>query len=94
MSIIIETLKNKTSHTHYTYILRCSDNTFYTGYTNDLEGRICAHNAGNGAKYTRGRLPVELVYYEEHESKSEAMRREWEIKRMSRADKIKTIGNN
>ncbi len=76
---------------HYTYILRCSDNTYYTGYTNHLEKRIQAHNAGKGARYTKGRLPVQLVYYEEYEDKSAAMRREWEIKQLSRAEKEKMI---
>ncbi len=77
--------------THYTYILRCFDNTLYTGWTKDLKGRICAHNAGLGAKYTRGRLPVELVYYEEFDSKSEAMTRECVIKKMSRNKKLELI---
>lgn len=72
---------------HYTYMLRCKDNTYYTGYTNDLEKRVKAHNAGKGAKYTKGRRPVELVYYEEYEDKTSAMRREWEIKQMSRNEK-------
>ena len=72
---------------HYTYMLRCKDNTYYTGYTNDLEKRVKAHNAGKGAKYTKGRRPVELVYYEEYEDKHSAMRREWEIKQMSRNEK-------
>ena len=72
---------------HYTYMLKCSDNTYYTGYTNNLEKRLKAHNEGKGAKYTRGRGPVELVYYEEYEDKHSAMRREWEIKRLSRSEK-------
>ena len=72
---------------HYTYILKCKDNTYYTGYTTDLEKRLKAHNEGKGAKYTRGRGPVELVYYEEHEEKTYAMRREWEIKQLSRSEK-------
>ena len=61
---------------HYAYIVKCSDGTYYTGYTNDLEKRLLAHNAGKGAKYTRNRLPVEMVYFEEYEDKSEAMKRE------------------
>ena len=72
---------------HYTYMLRCKDNTYYTGYTNDLEKRLKAHNEGKGAKYTKGRGPVELVYYEEYEDKSTAMRREWELKQLSRSHK-------
>ena len=76
---------------YYTYIVRCSDNTLYTGYTNDLENRIMAHNEGRGAKYTRGRGPVELVYYEEYPTKEEAMSREWHIKRLTRPEKEKII---
>ena len=76
---------------HYTYILSCKDNTYYTGYTNDLDKRIKAHNEGKGAKYTKGRGPVELVYREEYEDKSLAMRREWEIKQLSRSEKEKLI---
>ena len=72
---------------HYTYMLKCKDNTYYTGYTTDLGKRLKAHNEGKGAKYTRGRGPVELIYYEEYEDKHSAMRREWEIKRLSRSEK-------
>ena len=72
---------------NYTYIVRCSDGTLYTGWTNNLERRIEAHNAGRGAKYTKSRLPVTLVYYEFYESRQEAMSREWEIKQLSRAQK-------
>lgn len=75
-----------------TYILRCSDNTLYTGWTNDIEARLAAHNSGQGAKYTRGRRPVELVYLERFDTRQEAMRREVYIKRLSRADKLKLIG--
>lgn len=75
----------------YTYVLECADGTFYTGWTNDLDKRIQAHNSGKGAKYTRVRLPVRLVYYEAFETKAEAMRRECEIKRMTRPQKIKLI---
>ena len=77
---------------HYTYILRCKDGTYYTGYTNNLEKRLRAHNEGKGAKYTKGRGPVELVYYEEYEDKSTAMQREWEIKQLSRSEKELMIG--
>ena len=76
---------------NYTYILECSDGSFYTGWTNDLEKRIKAHNEGSGGKYTRSRLPVKLVYYETFDTKQEAMSREWHIKRLSREDKILLI---
>ena len=74
---------------NYTYIVKCSDKTFYTGWTNDLEKRIEMHNSGKGAKYTKARLPVELVYYEAFDTKEEAMSREWHIKRLSRSEKQK-----
>ena len=76
---------------HYTYILKCKDDTYYTGYTNDLEKRIKAHNEGKGAKYTKGIGPVELIYYEEYEEKAIARRREWEIKQLSRVEKEKLM---
>ena len=76
---------------HYVYIVKCSDKTNYTGYTNDLEKRLFAHNAGKGAKYTRNRIPVEIVYFEEYEDKSEAMKREYAIKRLTRVQKEKLI---
>lgn len=72
---------------NYTYILKCADGTLYTGWTNDIEKRIREHNAGRGAKYTRSRTPVELVYYEIFETKQEAMKREYAIKHMRRAKK-------
>jgi putative endonuclease len=72
----------------YTYILECSDDTFYTGYTNDIEKRLKAHNDGNGAKYTKSRRPVKIVYYEQYESKIDAQKREFAIKRMNRKKKI------
>lgn len=72
----------------FTYILVCADGTLYTGWTNDLEKRLVAHNAGRGAKYTRGRCPVRLLYYEEFQEKCEAQRRECEIKRLSREKKL------
>lgn len=72
---------------HYTYMLRCKDNTYYTGYTNNLLKRLEAHNQGKGARYTKGRGPVELVYLEEYNDKTTAMRREWEIKQMARSEK-------
>ena len=76
---------------NYTYILKCQDGSFYTGWTNDLEKRIQAHNAGKGAKYTKNRRPVKLIYWEEYETKSEAMKREYAIKRMSRQEKEKLV---
>lgn len=78
---------------NYTYIVKCKDNTLYTGWTNNLEKRIEAHNSGKGAKYTKSRLPVELVYYETFETKEEAMRREFFIKKMRRKEKEKLIGD-
>lgn len=76
---------------NYMYILRCSDDTLYTGWTNNLEKRLKAHNSKKGAKYTKNRLPAELVYYEEFETKQEAMSREWHVKRFSRSNKLKLI---
>lgn len=74
---------------HYVYILKCSDNTLYTGYTNNLENRINTHNSKKGAKYTRGRTPVKLIYFEEYMDKSEALKREYRIKQLSREQKLK-----
>ena len=76
---------------NYIYILRCCDGSLYTGWTNDLSRRVAAHQAGKGGKYTRARLPVELVYSERFDTKSEAMRREWEIKQLTREEKLKLI---
>ena len=78
---------------NYTYILKCADDTLYCGWTNDLEKRLAAHNAGTAAKYTRTRRPVKLVYYEEFETKQEAMSREFHIKRMSRLEKFELINS-
>lgn len=75
----------------YVYILRCADGTLYTGYTDDPERRARVHNAGKGAKYTRSRLPVELVYREALGDKSAALRREREIKKLTRAQKLALI---
>ncbi len=79
---------------NYTYILECADGTLYTGWTNNLPNRIKVHNAGKGAKYTRTRLPVKLVYAEEHEEQCEAMRREYIIKQMTRTEKLALISEN
>ncbi len=73
------------------YLLRCGDGSLYTGWTNDLEKRLKAHAAGRGAKYTRSRLPVELVYFEDLPYRSEAMRREAQIKRLAREEKLAMI---
>ena len=75
----------------YVYILRCGDSTLYTGITDDVPRRLAAHRAGKGAKYTRGRGPLELVYAEQVPDKSAALRREIEIKRLRRAEKEKLI---
>ena len=78
---------------NHTYILRCSDGTYYCGWTNDLQKRLKAHNAGRGGRYTRSRLPAVLVYHEEFETKEEAMSREWHIKRLSRSEKEDLINS-
>lgn len=75
----------------YVYLLRCADGTLYTGYTDDPVRRTKVHNAGKGAKYTRARLPVELVYQEACADKSAALRREYEIKQLTRVQKLKLI---
>lgn len=75
----------------YVYILRCGDGTLYTGVTDDVPRRLAVHRAGKGAKYTRGRGPLELVYQEQVPDKSAALRREYQIKRMRRAEKEKLI---
>ncbi|MGI6011304.1 MAG: GIY-YIG nuclease family protein [Ruminococcus sp.] len=79
---------------NYTYMVRCCDGSFYTGWTNNLEKRIQDHNMGRGAKYTKSRLPVTLEYYETYETKEEAMRREYAIKRMTRAQKLALLSKN
>lgn len=79
---------------YYVYILKCNDNTLYTGYTDNPERRLQVHNAGKGAKYTRSRLPVELVYQEAQPDKSAALRREAAIKRLSRAQKLALIAQH
>ena len=76
---------------YYTYILQCSDGTLYTGYAADINQRVAAHNSGKGSKYTRGRLPVALVYYEVLDTKKEALQRERQIKKLDRIGKIKLI---
>ena len=76
---------------HYIYIVKCSDGTLYTGYAKDIEQRIAKHNAGKGAKYTKVRRPVTLVYSEVFETKSAALKREYEIKTFTREKKLQLI---
>lgn len=76
---------------HYVYVLECSDGSLYTGYTTDPERRVAEHDAGDGAKYTRGRTPVDLVHLETFDSKSAAMSREYEIKQFSRSRKERLV---
>jgi putative endonuclease len=78
---------------HYVYVVECADGSLYTGYTTDVERRVAEHNAGDGAKYTRGRTPVEVVYVEAFGTRSAAMAREYEIKQLSRAGKERLIGD-
>ena len=77
---------------YFIYIVKCADETYYTGYTTNIEKRIKAHNEGKGAKYTRCRLPVELVYWEEYGEKSQALKREYAIKQLTRKQKQQLIG--
>ncbi len=79
---------------HYVYILKCADGTLYTGWTTDPERRLKAHNSGKGAKYTRSRRPVELIYAEEFDDKVEAQRREYAIKQLTRAEKEELVNGN
>lgn len=76
---------------HYTYMVKCGDGSLYTGYTTDVQRRTREHNLGRGAKYTRSRRPVSLVYYEEYETKTEAMRREYNLKQLTREEKLKLV---
>ena len=68
----------------FAYMVRCADGSLYSGWTYDLAARVAAHNSGQGAKYTRSRLPVELVWWESFSTKEEAMSREWHLKKLSR----------
>ena len=77
--------------THYVYIIKCGDGTYYTGYTISLINRYIQHCAGEGAKYTRGRGPLDLMYYEMYETKSDAMKREYQIKQLTHKQKRKLI---
>ena len=76
---------------NYTYLLQCADGTLYCGWTNHLEKRVEAHNAGKGAKYTKSRRPVILVYYEEYETKSEALRRQEKLRMIRQFEECKTV---
>lgn len=78
----------ETNSKHYFYVLECSDNSLYAGYTNHLEKRVATHNAGKGAKYTKARGPVRCIYYETFETKQQAMRAEYAFKQLRRSDKI------
>lgn len=78
---------------NYMYLLECADQTIYCGWTNDLNKRLLAHNSGRGARYTRARRPVRLVYYEEFETRGEAMKREAAVKKLSRKEKERLIVN-
>ncbi|NLY37543.1 MAG: GIY-YIG nuclease family protein [Tissierellia bacterium] len=77
---------------NWVYILRCFDGSLYTGWTNNLEKRIAEHGRGRGAKYTRSRLPVEVVYYEIYQEPTQARKREAAIKKLSRKEKLELIG--
>lgn len=79
------------SKVYFTYLLLCADGSLYCGYTDDLDRRVAVHNRGKGAKYTKSRLPVTLVYCETFPDRHGAMRREWEIKRLTRAEKERLI---
>ena len=76
---------------YYAYMVRCRDNSIYSGYATDPIKRVEVHNSGKGAKYTRSRLPVELVYFEEFMTKSEALKREYELKQYTHIEKEKII---
>ena len=76
---------------NYTYMLRCADGSLYTGWTKNLTKRVNAHQQGKGGKYTRARLPVELVYFEVFATKEEAMQREYAIKQLTRAQKLRLL---
>jgi putative endonuclease len=84
-------MTDQRSPAHCVYVLRCGDETFYTGYTTDVERRVREHAAGEGAKYTRGRTPLELVHVEGFPSRSAAMSREYELKQLSRPEKERVV---
>lgn len=76
---------------HFVYVLRCGDGTFYTGYTTDVDRRVREHERGDGAKYTRGRGPLDVVHVEAYDDRSSAMRREYEVKQLTRAEKRELV---
>lgn len=78
---------------HYTYVLRCDDESLYTGYTNNVSRRVEEHNSGDGAKYTSGRTPVRVVYVQMHTSKSCAMSEEYSFKQLSKQEKESKVGD-
>lgn len=80
------------SNNHFFYVLECADQSYYAGYTNNVEKRVATHNAGKGAKYTRARGPVKCIYVEKFETKQEAMRAEYAFKQLNRMQKSKYIG--
>lgn len=80
-------------HNYYFYLLRCSDNSLYAGICRDLEQRVANHQNGTGAKYTRSRLPVALVFQEQHSSKGDALRREAEVKKWTKQRKERLVSN-
>ena len=81
------------SKSYYTYLLECNDKTLYCGYTDDVEKRVKTHNSGKGAKYTKSRLPVRCVYFEKFDTKSGATKREYEIKKLTRSEKLELVEN-
>ena len=85
-------MKSAEDAKNYTYILECADGSLYCGWTNNLDRRLSAHNAGTASKYTRTRRPVRLVYREEFDTKQDAMSREYHIKRLTRSEKLALIG--
>lgn len=85
--------QSKVKKVHYAYMVRCADNTIYSGYSTNPVHREQVHNSGKGAKYTRNRLPVKLVYVEMFESKSEAMKREWGLKQLTHKQKEELISS-
>lgn len=81
-------------HKAYMYVVECRDSSYYTGYTTDVKKRIAVHNSGKGAKYTRARLPVKLIYVEGFDSKEEAMSAEALFKRKTRLQKVSYLNDN
>lgn len=77
----------------YTYLLKCSDGTYYTGWTVDLEKRLKTHNGGTASRYTRSRLPVSLVYWEEYSTRQEAQRREASLRKLKKLDKDSLVNS-